>query len=125
MNPFLSFLVGPFGAAFAVMNEYRFLPSTDSFTEFSDEMYEAYLIKEGKMPSERLFQMHADSNTNEKEVLVVTKTEMEEFLKARQFVDHITLEKDDLKDASDVDRFDYFMKLFPILFPDKPQEEHL
>jgi len=125
MNPFLSFLVGPFGAAFAVMNEYRFLPSTDSFTEFSDEMYEAYLIKEGKMPSERLFQMHADSNTNEKEVLVVTKTEMEEFLKARQFVDHITLEKDDLKDASDVDRLDYFMKLFPILFPDKPQEEHL
>ena len=125
MNPFLSFLVGPFGAAFAVMNEYRFLPSTDSFTEFSDEMYEAYLIKEGKMPSERLFQMHADSNTNEKEVLVVTKTEMEEFLKARQFVDHITLEKDDLKDASDVDRLDYFMKLFPILLPDKPQEEHL
>ena len=108
MNPFLSFLVGPFGAAFAVMNEYRFLPSTDSFTEFSDEMYEAYLIKEGKMPSERLFQMHADSNTNEKEVLVVTKTEMEEFLKARQFVDHITLEKDDLKDASDVDRLDYY-----------------
>lgn len=122
MDPILSFLVGPYGAAFAVMDEYRFLPSIDSFTELSDEMYEAYLAQEGKMPSERLFLMHVDSNSNEKEALLVTKTEMEEILKAKQFVDRVTIEKEDLKEASDVERLDYFKTMFPMLFPDKPQE---
>lgn len=85
MNPFLSFLVGPYGAAFGVMDEYRFLPTVNNFMEFSDEMYEAFFIKEGKMPSERLYRMNVKSHSNEKEILVVTKTEMEEFLKAKQF----------------------------------------
>lgn len=104
------------------MDEYRFLPSIDSFIELSDEMYEAYLAQEGKMPSERLFLMHVDSNSNEKEALLVTKTEMEEILKAKQFVDRVTIEKEDLKEASDVERLDYFKTMFPMLFPDKPQE---
>ena len=122
MNPFLSFFEGPFGAAFAVMDEYRFLPSADNFTEFSDEMYEVFYIKEGKMPSERLYQMHVDSHINEKEVLIVTKTEMEEFLKARQFVDLITLENKKLIDASDTERLDYFKNWLPMVFPNKSKE---
>lgn len=123
MNQFLSFLVGPYGAAFGVMDEYHFLPTANNFMEFSDEMYEAFFIKEGKMPSERLYRMNVKSHSNEKEILVVTKTEMEEFLKAKQFVDHVTLKVDELKNASDSERLDYFKEVFSILFPDKPKED--
>ena len=42
MNPFLSLLVGPLGQAFALMDEYQFLPSRDNFTEITEEMYNAY-----------------------------------------------------------------------------------
>ena len=47
MNPFLSLLVGPLGEAFAVMAEYRFLPTPECFAEFTEEMYEAYFHKMG------------------------------------------------------------------------------
>ena len=77
MTPFLSYLVGPYGQAFAIMDEYQFLPSRVNFTELTEEMYNDYFNKMD-MPEERLYQMHPGKQYEGQEVLVVSKTEMEE-----------------------------------------------
>ncbi|MBO4434588.1 MAG: hypothetical protein J5769_03940 [Bacteroidales bacterium] len=122
MNPFLSFFVGPFGAAFSVMDEYLFLPSPENFTEFTEEMYEVYFIKNG-MPGERMYQMHPGTSSNPKEILTISKTEMSEMLRAREFVDRMVSHNRKLKNASDLDKLHYFISKFPFLFPKKTGNE--
>ena len=48
---------------------------------------------------------------------------MNEMLKAKQFVDDVTLKETSMKDASDEDRLNYFMTQFSILFPDQKTEK--
>lgn len=122
MNPFASFFFGPYGHAFSVMDEYQFLPSPENFTEFSEEMYEVYFCKMG-MPAERMYQLKPGSHYNEKEILTVSKTEMRELVKARAFVDKVTLDVPELEGASDLDRLNYFKAKFDFLFTDKNTEE--
>lgn len=122
MNPFASFLMGPYGKAFSMMAEYRFLPTRENFTEFTEEMYDAYYNEEG-MPAERMFQMKPGRHHNETEILSVSKTEMKEILKAKLFVDKATLKIKELKGASDEERLDYFMSQFPFLFSDQKTEK--
>ena len=116
MNPFASFFFGPYGQAFALMDEYRFLPSPENFTEFSEEMYEAFYRQIG-MPAERMYQLRPGPHYTDKEILVVSKTEMHEFLKARQFVDKVTHDVPELEGASDLERLSYFKSKFDFLFP--------
>ena len=122
MNIFTSFLVGPFGEAFSIMAEYRFLPKPENFKEFTEEMYEAYYNKMG-MPAERMFQMNPGQYYKGSEILTVSKTEMEEILKAKLFIDNATLNNQSLKGASDEERLSYFMSQFTFLFPDQKTEE--
>ena len=116
MNPFLSFLVGPYGQAFALMDEYRFLPSRENFTEFTEDMYNAYFNKMG-MPAERLYQMLPGKQYGGQEVLVISKTEMEEMLKAREFIESTLSSNPKMKGASDLEKLNYFKSQFTILFP--------
>lgn len=116
MTPFLSYLVGPYGQAFAIMDEYQFLPSRENFTEFTEEMYNAYFNKMG-MPEERLYQMHPGKQYEGQEMLVVSKTEMVEMLKAREFIDSTLSSHPEMKDASDLEKLNYFKSQFKILFP--------
>ena len=121
MNPFMSFLVGPYGQAFAIMDEYQFLPSRENFTEFTEEMYNAYFNKMG-MPAERLYQMYPGKQYEGHEVLTVSKTEMEEVLKAREFIDATISSNPELKEASDLEKLNYFKSHFPILFPNSTKD---
>ena len=121
MNPFLSLLVGPLGQAFALMDEYQFLPSRDNFTEFTEEMYNAYYNKMG-MPAERLYQVLPGKQYEGQEVLVVSKTEMEEMLKARKFIESTLSSNPKMKDASDLEKLNYFKSQFTVLFPN-PKEQ--
>jgi hypothetical protein len=122
MNPFASFLVGPYGQAFALMDEYQFLPTPECFTEFTEEMYEAYYVHKG-MPAERLFQMNTGPQYRGKEILTVSKTEKEEILKARQFVDSVISSNPSLKGASDEECINYFKSRFSFFFPDHKLED--
>lgn len=117
MNPFVSFILGPYGKAFAMMAEYQFLPTPESFTEFTEEMYEAYYNKMG-MPAERMYQMNPGPHYKGFEILTVSKTEMKEILRAKLFVDMVTLNDQSLKGSSDAERLKYFMSQFTFLFPD-------
>lgn len=122
MNPFLSFLVGPYGQAFALMDEYQFLPSRENFTEFTEEMYNAYFNKMG-MPAERLYQVLPGKQYEGQEVLVISKTEMEEVLKAREFIESSLSSNPEMKDASDLDKLNYFKSQFSILFPNTRKQQ--
>lgn len=122
MNPFLSFLVGPYGQAFALMDEYQFLPSRENFTEFTEEMYNAYFNKMG-MPAERLYQVLPGKQYEGQEVLVISKTEMEEVLKAREFIESSLSCNPEMKDASDLDKLNYFKSQFSILFPNTRKQQ--
>ena len=104
------------------MAEYRFLPKPENFKEFTEEMYEAYYNKMG-MPAERMFQMNPGQYYKGSEILTVSKTEMEEILKAKLFIDNATLNNQSLKGASDEERLSYFMSQFTFLFPDQKTEE--
>ena len=104
------------------MAEYRFLPTRENFTEFTEEMYDAYYNEEG-MPAERMFKMKPGRHHKGTEILSVSKTEMEEILKAKLFVDKATLKIKELKGASDEERLDYFMSQFPFLFSDQKTEK--
>ena len=116
MNPYLSFLVGPYGQAFSLMDEYQFLPSRENFTEFTEEMYNVYFNKMG-MPAERLYQMHPGEQYKGHEILVISKTEVEEVLKARGFIDTDLSSDPKMKDASDLEKLNYFKSQFDFLFP--------
>ena len=122
MNPFLSFLVGPYGQAFALMDEYQFLPSRENFTEFTEDMYNAYFNKMG-MPAERLYQMHPGKQYEGQEVLVISKTEMEEMLKARKFIESTLSSNPKMKDASDVEKLNYFKSQFTVFFPNHKSQK--
>ena len=124
MNPFLSFLVGPYGQAFAIMDEYQFLPTENDFKEFSEEMYERFFAKHG-MPSERLFQMIPPSldASKSKDILVVKKSEIKEILSARAFVDDFASNKKELENASDMDRLNAFKSFLPFVFPKSDNNE--
>ena len=116
MNPLLSFLVGPYGQAFGLMDEYQFLPTRENFTAFTEEMYNVYFSKMG-MPAERLYQMHPGKQYKGREILVISKTEMEEVLKARGFIDMVLSSDPEMKDASDLEKLNYFKSEFDFLFP--------
>ena len=122
MNPFLSFLVGPYGQAFALMDEYQFLPSQENFKEFTEVMYNAYFNKMG-MPAERLYQMLPGKQYEGKEVLVMSKTEVEEMLKAREFVESTLSSNQEMKEASDLEKLNYFKSQFTILFPNSQKQQ--
>ena len=123
MNTFLSFLVGPLGAAFQVMDEYQFLPSRENFTEFSESMYEAYFLIHG-MPAERMYRMNPGHDTDSKEILTVSKTEMEEFIRAREFLDMV-LQDEKMKNATDIEKLNYFKSQFSFLFPSEGEENEI
>ena len=122
MNPFLSFLVGPYGQAFALMDEYQFLPSRENFKEFTEEMYNAYFNKMG-MPAERLYQMLPGKQYEGKEVLVMSKTEVEEMLKARESVESTLSSNQEMKGASDLEKLNYFKSQFAFLFPNSRKQQ--
>jgi len=115
MTPFLSLLVGPYGQAFALMDEYQFLPTREDFKEFTEEMYNAYFNKMG-MPAERLYQVLPGKQGKGQKVLVVSKTEMEEVLKAREFIETTLSNNPEMKDATDLEKLNYFKSQFSILF---------
>lgn len=121
MNPFMSLLVGPYGQSFALMDEYQFLPSRENFTEFTEEMYNTYFNKMG-MPAERLYQIHPGKQYEGQDILVISKTEMEEMLKAREFIDSFLSGIPEMNDASDLEKLNYFKSRFTILFPN-PQKQ--
>lgn len=121
MNSIMSLLVGPLGEAFSVIDEYRFLPNPECFTEFTEEMYEAYFNKMG-MPAERMYQMNPGAHYKGTEILIVSKTEMGEMLKARRFIDDVIKEETSLEGASDEERLDYFKSIYSFLFPDQKNE---
>lgn len=122
MNPFLSFLVGPYGQAFALMDEYQFLPSQENFKEFTEEMYNAYFNKMG-MPAERLYQMLPGKQYEGKEVLVMSKTEMKEMLKAREFIESTLSSNPEMQEASDLEKLNYFKSQFTLLFPNHRKQQ--
>ena len=123
MNPLESFFFGPYGKAFAIMDEYQFLPTPENFTEFSEEMYEDYFHHFG-MPAERLYQIHPGPHYHkENEILMASKTEMEEFLKAKAFIDDITLGKPELQGASDMERLNYVKANLDFLFKSHKEDE--
>jgi len=106
MNTFLSFLVGPLGAAFQLMDKYQFLPSSENFTEFPELMYEVYFIEHG-MPAERMYLMNTGCETEDKGSLIVSKTEMKEILRAREFLDSMVLKDEKMKNATDIEKLNY------------------
>ena len=122
MDPFTSFFFGPYCLAFAIMDEYQFLPTPESFTEFTEEMYEEYFEELG-MPAERMFQMNPGPQYKGGTILSVSKTEMQEILKAKQFVDDEVMKEPKMKDASDLEKIDYFKSQFTFFFPDKNNDE--
>lgn len=75
------------------------------------------------LPAERMYQLKPGSHYNEKEILTVSKTEMRELVKARAFVDKVTLDVPELEGASDLDRLNYFKAKFDFLFTDNNTEE--
>ena len=121
MDPFISLFIGPLGQSFSVMDQYRFLPKESNFTELTDEMYKLFIIKEG-IPSERIYLLSVDSQQNEKELLIVTETEKQELFRGRQLIENILKDVSELESATDMERLDYFKKLFPFLFK-KPQNQ--
>ena len=104
------------------MDEYQFLPSRENFTEFTEEMYNAYFNKMG-MPAERLYQVLPGKQYEGQEVLVISKTEMEEVLKAREFIESSLSSNPEMKDASDLDKLNYFKSQFSILFPNTRKQQ--
>jgi len=104
------------------MAEYKFIPTRECFTEFTEEMYEAYYNKMG-MPAERMFRMNPGLQYKSKEVLTVSKTEMNEILKAKRFVDDVTSKDPSLEGASDEERLNAFMSQFSFLFPNQKSEK--
>lgn len=116
MNTFLSFLVGPLGTAFQLMDKYQFLPSRENFTEFPELMYEVYFIEHG-MPAERMYLMNTGCETEDKGSLIVSKTEMKEILRAREFLDSMVLKDEKMKNATDIEKLNYFKSQFYVMFP--------
>lgn len=91
--------------------------------EFTEEMYDAYYSKMG-MPAERLYQMRPGNNQVEgSEILSISKTEMEEMLKAREFIEKTIAKNPENKNASDLDKLRYFKSLYPFLFTNSKQED--
>ena len=104
------------------MDEYQFLPSKENFKELTEEMYNAYFNKMG-MPAERLYQVLPGKQYEGHEVLVVSKTEMKEMLKAREFIDSTLSSNPEMKGASDSEKLNYFKSQFTILFPNSPKQQ--
>lgn len=118
MDQILSLLVGPYGKALALMDEYQFLPSQEHFTEFSEEMYEAYYNKKG-MPEERLYHLRPGNSKDCNDIFTVSKTEMEEILEASEFIKATMAESPEMEKASDSEKLADFKSQFPFLFPEK------
>lgn len=104
------------------MDEYQFLPSRENFTEFTEEMYNAYFNKMG-MPAERLYQMNPGKQYEGHEVLVISKTEMEEMIRAREFIELTLSSNQEMRDASDLEKLNYFKSRFSILFPEQTRKQ--
>ena len=104
------------------MDEYQFLPSQENFKEFTEEMYNAYFNKMG-MPAERLYQMLPGKQYEGKEVLVMSKTEMKEMLKAREFIESTLSSNPEMQEASDLEKLNYFKSQFTLLFPNHRKQQ--
>ena len=116
MNTYLSFLASPRGAAFQLMDAYQFLPSRENFTEVPKIMYEMYFLAYG-MLEERMYLMNTGIGTDGKGGLIVSETEMGEILKAREFLDRMVLKDEKMKNATDIERLNYFKSQFYDMFP--------
>lgn len=69
-----------------------------------------------------MYQMNPGAHYKGTEILIVSKTEMGEMLKARRFIDDVIKEETSLEGASDEERLDYFKSIYSILFPDQKNE---
>ena len=97
-------------------------PSQENFKEFTEEMYNAYFNKMG-MPAERLYQMLPGKQYEGKEVLVMSKTEMKEMLKAREFIESTLSSNPEMQEASDLEKLNYFKSQFTLLFPNHRKQQ--